>query len=68
MTTFKSVHLALIPQIEERLSKIGDVEVMNEVKKLKSALPNNVVLVTMDKNLASNISLNLKTITLESYE
>jgi len=49
MTTFKSVHLALIPQLEERLSKIGDVEVMNEVKKLKSALPNNVVLVTMDK-------------------
>ncbi|QXJ32049.1 PIN domain-containing protein [Saccharolobus shibatae] len=65
MAAFKNVHLALVPQLEDRLSKIGDVEVMNEVKKLKSALPNNVVLVTMDKNLASNISLNVKTITLE---
>ncbi|AAK41599.1 PIN domain-containing protein [Saccharolobus solfataricus] len=68
LQTFKEVHLPSISQLEDRLKNqsYGDVELKKEVNRLKTAIPTNVYLVTMDQSLGLSASTEIKPIVLKT--
>lgn len=64
MLTFKNIHWSVISQLEDK-GKFGDVKIKEEVRMVKSVIPNNVALITGDRGIVIS-STDFKTISLRN--